>query len=173
MMLIGVLIIYGSFMLDFWVWPVKSDVSAYQQIKKARRIHWPTVTAVLALFSFVAPLIVLFWIRVPIEAGLSTWLGFLIAFFGRGLTLWSALQMQSPHGLKQESIYAYTRNPINIGLFLTLMGLCLIMFNNWLWIGWLVFVAHMHYRVLEEEELLTSLFGEDYLQYKSRTPRYL
>jgi protein-S-isoprenylcysteine O-methyltransferase Ste14 len=76
--------------------------------------------------------------------------------------------------LVQEGIFAHARNPLYLGNLLGLMGL-LIIHNSPA--GYLVgppFYALAYWTIVTaEEDYLTRRFGEEYLQYCRRVPRFL
>lgn len=68
--------------------------------------------------------------------------------------------------------YKFTRNPMLVGVYIYDIGILL-----WLWSWWplIVFAAEMillSLQVRSEEKRLEEDFGEEYRNYKQRTPRY-
>jgi protein-S-isoprenylcysteine O-methyltransferase Ste14 len=75
--------------------------------------------------------------------------------------------------LETEGIYRYTRNPQALACGLFVLGFSLL-WPSWFALGWILLYGFLiHLMVLAEEEHLTRQFGEDYLAYCSRVPRYL
>jgi protein-S-isoprenylcysteine O-methyltransferase Ste14 len=75
--------------------------------------------------------------------------------------------------LKQTGLYRLSRNPQIVGCALYGIGFALL-WPSWYALGWVclfVWVAHM--MVLTEEEHLRKAFGEVYVRYCGRTPRYI
>jgi len=71
-------------------------------------------------------------------------------------------------------IFAWCRNPLYVGNFLIWMGFVTISGVLWfLPIAVLLFAVEYELIVRYEEGVLESTFGEEYLSYKSRTPRWL
>lgn len=73
-----------------------------------------------------------------------------------------------------DGIFAYTRNPMYLGLTLVYVGfmvLCDIFWGLVLTIP-LVFIIR-HYAIAREEEYLSDKFGEEYEEYKSKVRRWL
>ena len=69
--------------------------------------------------------------------------------------------------------YRYIRNPMYLGHLIFLVGLALT-FRSWL--GLALFLAHVpwfHSRVLRDEARLILVFGNDYVDYMRRTPRWV
>jgi protein-S-isoprenylcysteine O-methyltransferase Ste14 len=70
-------------------------------------------------------------------------------------------------------IFAWMRNPLYVGNFLIWMGFTVI--SGVLWfipIAVLLFAIEYSLIVRYEEGVLESIFGEEYLRYKDRTPRW-
>ncbi len=71
-------------------------------------------------------------------------------------------------------IFAWCRNPLYVGNFLIWMGFVAISGVLWfLPIAVVLFAVEYELIVRYEEGVLESTFGEEYLSYKSRTPRWL
>jgi protein-S-isoprenylcysteine O-methyltransferase Ste14 len=93
-----------------------------------------------------------------------------------GTMLWfglrRALGLES-NKLIQIGPYRFTRNPQLVGGSLLVVG-SFVLWPSWYALGWVVlygFVAHV--MVLTEEEHLRNVFGEEYVRYCERVPRYL
>ena len=70
-------------------------------------------------------------------------------------------------------IFAWMRNPLYVGNFLIWMGFTVI--SGVLWfipVAVLLFAIEYTLIVRYEEGVLESIFGEEYLRYKARTPRW-
>ena len=75
--------------------------------------------------------------------------------------------------LKTNGLFGYSRNPILVGMYLTYGGIFLLV-PNWITIvGFLIYAANMHFRILLEEDFLRSLFGAKFSVYLDKTRRYL
>lgn len=78
-----------------------------------------------------------------------------------------------PERLVTSGIYAYTRNPMYLGLLIFLAGLAVLLKS---YIGALLLVAHIPWfqrRVGEDEERLRAIFGDDFDVYTRRVKRWL
>ncbi len=75
--------------------------------------------------------------------------------------------------LVTSNIYRFSRNPQYTGYALFPLGYALTGQSLLAWVGVALFLVLMHLTVLVEEEHLERCFGEEYLRYKERTPRYL
>ena len=70
--------------------------------------------------------------------------------------------------------FAWSRNPLYVGKFSILMGV--ITLSGVLWflpVAALLFAVEYTLIVRYEEGVLESIFGEEYLAYKARTPRWI
>ena len=76
--------------------------------------------------------------------------------------------------LVDYGIFAWVRNPLYIGNFLAWMGFAVISGVWWfIPVAIVLFVVEYALIVRYEEGVLESIFGEQYLAYKTRTPRWL
>lgn len=75
-------------------------------------------------------------------------------------------------GLKTSGFYRYTRNPQIVTGSLFYIGYA-VLWPSWTALVWLgLFWIMLHIMVLTEEEHLRRTFGEDYVRYCDKTPRY-
>lgn len=70
-------------------------------------------------------------------------------------------------------IYRYSRNPAFLGFDLVYIGYVLMFFNIFLLIASGSAIIMLHLQILQEEVYLSKVFGEEYVQYKSRVNRYI
>ena len=75
--------------------------------------------------------------------------------------------------LHTEGMYRYSRNPIQLGMYLFLFGAVCVYWNPIFLAGIAVYFAYMHVILLREEQFLRSKFKQDYADYLERTARYL
>ena len=76
--------------------------------------------------------------------------------------------------LIKHGIYGCIRNPMLIGVFLVLIGECIVFGSLALVFYVLVFItANLLYVPLIEEPRLVRRFGDEYLEYKKEVPRWL
>lgn len=104
-------------------------------------------------------------------AGLILVIRSIALFVGRGqgtLAPWDPTQV-----LIVEGVYRYSRNPMKAGLFLVLIGECLLLRSPALavWAGCFIVVNVLYIR-LHEERGLRKRFGEAYVDYCRRVPRW-
>jgi protein-S-isoprenylcysteine O-methyltransferase Ste14 len=77
------------------------------------------------------------------------------------------------HRLVTYGIFAWTRNPLYVGNFLIWIGFIVISGVLWfLPVAAILFAVEYSLIVRYEEGVLESIFGEEYLRYKSRTSRW-
>ncbi len=109
-----------------------------------------------------------------------------ILFFGIGFYLAASARkrmvkagtnvnpMEPTLALVQDGPYRFTRNPMYVGLTLGQLSLATAFNSLWMLLMMLPVLVVMHYGViLREERYLESLFGAQYLEYKSRVRRWL
>ncbi len=114
----------------------------------------------------------------------STWLdyvGVLIGAVGLGLLSFAVLAFRSMAKmfclkvgeLTEFGPYRWSRNPQLVGWFLFLLGFALQDWSVWSLAALVVVVIYIHLMVLIEEEHLRRVFGEQYVEFCERTPRYI
>jgi len=69
--------------------------------------------------------------------------------------------------------YRWSRNPQYVGYFLFLLGFTLNDWSLWCLAALVVVAVSLHLLVLVEEEHLHRVFGEQYVEYCRKIPRYL
>jgi protein-S-isoprenylcysteine O-methyltransferase Ste14 len=111
------------------------------------------------------------WIGVgACGAGLLMLLASLISF-GRSFRV--GIDIDHPDELVTTGVFAWSRNPIYVGLFFVLLGQFLV-FPNWVPLVYLFAGTWLfHRQVLREEEFMRRHYGEDYAAYCARVRRYV
>ena len=121
--------------------------------------------------------------RLP--GGFLSRLGLPLVFVGVGLSSWTALSFvfrgegtpdpnNPPRVLVQDGPYRYSRNPMAAGGVLTLLGVGLLARSLVLVLYVVLFAPVLQlYHVWTEEPELVERFGEAYLDYRRRVPRWL
>ena len=101
--------------------------------------------------------------------------GFIVLFLGL-LWLGKSLRVGSPKeptALKVDGLYRISRNPMYVGVYMTLLAATLYTLNP-VALAIAVFVIAVHHRiVLAEERFLEGAFGSAYQDYRRRVRRYL
>ncbi len=78
------------------------------------------------------------------------------------------------HSLQTGGIYAFTRNPMYLGMLLLYSGIGFLKGNWWTFIVIpLLIMAVQLYVIKKEEHYLQRTFGNDYLQYKKKVRRWI
>lgn len=81
---------------------------------------------------------------------------------------------KTPQQLVTSGIFAYSRNPIYLGMLMVLIGLWLLLGALSAGLAVIVFFLIINYSNIPfEEKQLEEIFGQDYLDYKKRTRRWI
>jgi protein-S-isoprenylcysteine O-methyltransferase Ste14 len=105
--------------------------------------------------------------------------GFAIAVAGvlafrRVRTTVNPLQPEKASTLVTSGIYRFTRNPMYLGMLLVLLAWALILSNAIAATILPAFVLYMNrFQIRAEETALTALFGQEFVEYKSRVRGWL
>jgi protein-S-isoprenylcysteine O-methyltransferase Ste14 len=76
--------------------------------------------------------------------------------------------------LVTTGVYRFTRNPMYLGLLLTLLAWAAFLFNPVALLFVPIFVLYINrFQIKPEEQVLSSLFGAEYMAYKGRVRRWL
>ena len=97
-----------------------------------------------------------------------------LGLFLRTRTTPNPLQPENASRLVASGPYRFTRNPMYLGLFISLTGWAIFLgcvSPMLLLPGFIAVVTH--FQIKPEEEALERIFGEEYLAYKQRVPRWL
>ncbi|MGB1251846.1 MAG: methyltransferase family protein [Candidatus Promineifilaceae bacterium] len=106
--------------------------------------------------------------------------GVILATAGRAISLYSAWRIRQNNRqtddsfeLKTRGLFDHSRNPLQVGMYVCFAGLWLL-YPTWeMAIGFLLYVANIHFRILLEEDFLAWKFGQSYLDYKATHRRYV
>lgn len=119
----------------------------------------------------------------PGRMGAWNWIvGFVLIAIGEGIRLAGVAaagtvtrrRSRTVQRLVTYGIFSWMRNPLYVGNFLIWMGFTVI--SGVLWfipIAIVLFAIEYTLIVRYEEGVLESIFGAEYLEYKSRTPRWI
>ena len=94
--------------------------------------------------------------------------------FRRAKTTVNPVKASLASSLVIRGVYRYTRNPMYVGLLLTLLAWAVFLANplTVLWVA--VYVLYItRFQIIPEERVLASLFGAEYEAYKSRVRRWV
>lgn len=97
-----------------------------------------------------------------------------VASFRRAKTTVNPLKPESSAALVSTGVYAFTRNPMYLGMLLVLVGWAGYLVSLWALVGPLVFGLYItRFQILPEERILDRLFGAPFADYKKRVRRWL
>ncbi len=120
-------------------------------------------------------------VLVPRPARLVIGLLSILAGCGLAIAGWKAFMRSgtpvSPYrpaiALVTTGVFAYVRNPIYAGLILIVFGIGFASASDWTLVMTVALALALHFGVvLREERYLETTFGDAYLAYKRRVPRY-
>jgi protein-S-isoprenylcysteine O-methyltransferase Ste14 len=177
-----IIVIYGSFLLELVLWPVPSEASTLHLLKKWKSNTFLFNLLYILIFSFnfifsLAPLVISIYSLVTqkiYEIYPMFYTGIIFSLSGRILSLKGAILLnhRRDQGLITDSIFKWGRNPISLGLYITFLGIVMILPDLWLIAGWIGFVAGMDYKISIEEKTMKLKFGNNYDIYQKSTPKY-
>lgn len=104
--------------------------------------------------------------------------GFGVLFFILAITTmrdsWRAgIDESQKTSMVTRGVYNISRNPAFVGFDLLYIGSALAMPGVVIAVMAAAGVLFMHLQILEEESYLPQTFGDEYVEYKKKTPRYL
>ena len=104
--------------------------------------------------------------------------GFGVLFFILAITTmrdsWRAgIDESQKTSMVTRGVYNISRNPAFVGFDLLYIGSALAMPGVVIAVMAVAGVLFMHLQILEEESFLPRIFGDEYVEYKKKTPRYL
>jgi protein-S-isoprenylcysteine O-methyltransferase Ste14 len=84
------------------------------------------------------------------------------------------MKPQSSSSLVISGIYALTRNPMYLGFLLVLLGWAIFLSNAlaFLFLPAVIFYLN-RFQIEPEETVLASLFGQEFVAYRSRVRRWI
>ena len=107
---------------------------------------------------------------------LGLWIfGFMLLFIGR-LELGNSFRIGSSKEntrLKVDGIYTFSRNPMYLGVYATVLASALYTLNPVIFFLAIFVIAVHHKIVLAEEEHMRKVFGKEYVDYCHHVRRYL
>ena len=128
--------------------------------------------------SLVAPLAVPFGVRVGVALALVV-IGQSISISGivsfrRAKTTINPIKLSAASSLVSSGVYRFTRNPMYLGLLVTLVAWAVFLSNLLALVGAPLFVLYINrFQINSEERVLSSLFGAEYAAYKEKVRRWL
>lgn len=121
-------------------------------------------------------------VELPGRAGLAFVFGLLgiaaaaagVIQFHRARTTVNPLKPEEATSLVITGIYAYTRNPMYLGLALILVGWAVYLANPVALLGLIAFVLFIdRFQIMPEEQALHALFGSAFEAYRRRVHRWI
>lgn len=94
--------------------------------------------------------------------------------FRRAKTTVNPIRASSASSLVTRGVYGFTRNPMYLGLLLTLLAWAVFLASPFalLWVA--VYVIYItRFQIIPEERVLSTLFGAEYEAYKEKVRRWL
>ena len=144
---------------------------------------------------FIVGIPALMWLAAGMPAAadipiLRLYLALLIALTGLAVSVWSIVYMKRvgkgnpfdamghevaprTRHLMTEGPYKRSRNPMLSGTFLYYIGVLIALWNFWALLIFATVVSLMMLQVSSEEKRLEADFGQEYLDYKNKTGRFI
>jgi protein-S-isoprenylcysteine O-methyltransferase Ste14 len=124
----------------------------------------------------------LYPIRIP-DYAVARYFGYLAVFVGATFDLWAAITLFRerttilPHRAAGRLVtygpLRMTRNPIYVGNTVVILGLAFAFGNAWLIVFGLLAALFVDRLAIRREEALSNRFGNAWIDYAERTPRWL
>jgi protein-S-isoprenylcysteine O-methyltransferase Ste14 len=138
----------------------------YLYLVCAHTLDWPSVST-----------------QIFFQSNLIAWVGMGLCLVGLLLFFWSlvsfgrsfrvGIDTDHPDKLVTTGIFALSRNPIYVAIWIVLLGQFLV-FPNWILLVYLGAATWLfHRQVLREEAYLKQSYGSEYTDYASRVRRYV
>src|SRR5687767_15988064 len=94
--------------------------------------------------------------------------------FRRARTTINPIKASAASSLVPTGVYRFTRNPMYLGLLLTLLAWAVFLFNPLAVLWVVVYVLYItRFQIIPEERVLAFLFGAEYEAYKGRVRRWV
>jgi len=94
--------------------------------------------------------------------------------FRRAKTTMHPMKPSAASSLVTGGVYRFTRNPMYLGLSITLMGWAVFLSNPLALLAVPLFVLYINrFQINPEERVLSSLFGAEYAAYTEKVRRWL
>ncbi|WP_312699010.1 methyltransferase [Sedimentibacter sp.] len=107
----------------------------------------------------------------------SYWFYIGLVIYGLGVLLClvsvSNFATPSENGINLRGLYQISRNPMYVAYFIYFLGCVLLTQSMILLLILLVFQISSHWIILSEERWCIKRFGEEYINYMNKVPRYI
>lgn len=116
---------------------------------------------------------------IPLQGGVFLITGGILFIAGILMNIIALLTfINLPEQVITKGIYRFSRNPMYVGGFLFLLGLCIMGFSfsaafTLFVIFFIIWIVITHQTVKKEEAFLLHKYGDDYKLFKQRIPRYI
>ena len=124
--------------------------------------------------------------RLEYSYHISLYLGLFLLLLGIGIAISGVLEFRlssttvdprypdKTSSLVDTGVYRFTRNPMYLGMLLSLLSI-VVYFGSLISILWcLSFILYMNqFQIKPEEKMLKEIFGSDYLDYLQRVRRWI
>ena len=177
----------SSYQLIFKKGQISNDF-LYTRVLKLKVWQKILVLALPTLISIIAyctPLILIITSKLsiiiidkPDNVGLML-IAFFIVLTGRIISIYSTIRIRQNNRqnrysfeLKTGNIFSLTRNPILLGMYLSYIGIMVLLPHYLILLAFVYYFIHMHFRILIEESFLKFKFGDKYVTYQAKTKRY-
>ena len=159
------------------------NIQQWSIMKKSLILGLPLV---LIVITFIIPILIAlgfapdFLMKGVSSNAILIAIGVLLLTMGRLVTFVSALAIRKDNSqegemftLHDDSWFRFSRNPIQVGMYIFSFGL-FVLYPSWIFLlGCVLYVAYMDYKIKMEEDFLRAQFGSQYTEYCERTRRYL
>ena len=173
----AILVGYAYMLLIIW-----SIITPERRIWPPGKVVWKIALSWATFYlgaGLAMALIILDWNSWIIPPEIRFGVGVPLAMLGLGLLAWSVrtLGLTNTHGVRDGFVargpYRFTRNPQYLGDIIMIAGLILIANSVMAAVVNTIIIFSFALLPIAEEPWLEEQYGEDYLRYKSQTPRFL
>jgi protein-S-isoprenylcysteine O-methyltransferase Ste14 len=106
-------------------------------------------------------------------AGVAAAIGGVVSFH-RAKTTVNPLKPETSAALVSSGVYAFSRNPMYLGMALVLFAWAVYLPSAWSLVGPVFFAAYItRFQIIPEERVLDGVFGAPFAEYKKRVRRWL
>ncbi len=169
-LLLLILLFISIFFPKHRVWP-PPDKRTWQYV-----VVWSLTFATIA---GIAALAVLDWDTFILKHWIRHYIGWILFIVGNAFALWGlkTLGTRASSGLEYKLVtdgpYKFSRNPQYVGDIVALIGVILMANSLYTTIACLLAIILFLVTPFAEEPWLREKYGEEYIEYCKRTPRYL
>ncbi len=110
---------------------------------------------------------------VLVAIGVAVGIGGVMSF-RRAKTTVNPLKPETSAALVSTGVYAFTRNPMYLGMALVLFAWAVYLSSIWSLVGPVIFILYItRFQIVPEERVLDRLFGAPFAEYKKRVRRWI